>query len=131
MPALYSLPPQPALMTHSRTTKIFVGPDGHVFAIAVGQPCDPTYMEDHDEVCRAFLDVGSRLAFCDAELDHKRGNFPAVNVGVTHARGTKRPVFLKSGHQDEIDALLSMKGLQRMANFANGAHSCCRLQDID
>ncbi|KJA15021.1 hypothetical protein HYPSUDRAFT_59059 [Hypholoma sublateritium FD-334 SS-4] len=32
-----------------KTTKVFVGPDGHIFAIAVGQPCDPTYKEDHDE----------------------------------------------------------------------------------
>ncbi len=118
--------PQPALTACYRTTKVFVGPDGHVFAIAAAPPRDPTYMEDHDEVCCAFLGVGSRLAFRHVELKHKRGDFPAVNVGVTHARGTKRPVFLKSGHQDEIDALLGMKGLQRMAKFANGAPLCHR-----
>lgn len=106
-----------------RTCKVFVGPDGRIFAVAAGQPCDPTYKEDHDDVCRAFLDVGARLSYRDSELNHKRGDFPAVNIGVTHSRGTRRPVFLKSDHQKAIDDLLEMKGLQRMAKFANGALS--------
>ena len=109
------------LTAHHKTCKVLVGPDGRIFAVAAGQPCDPTYQEDHDAVCRAFLDAGARLNYRNSELDHKRGDLPAVNVGVTHSRGTKHPVFLKSSHQEAIDNLLEMKGLQIMAKFANGA----------
>lgn len=97
-----------------------MGPDGSVYAVVAGRPNDPTYMEDQDEVVKAMRAAGGHLVFRPNQLVHKRGKFPAVNVGVTHARGTTEPVNLKMDDSKIIDGLLALSELQWMVKFANG-----------
>lgn len=53
---------------------------------------------------------------------HKRGEFPAVDVGGTHARGTMEPVNLKADDPVAIEDLFAPPAIQRMVKFANGGH---------
>ncbi len=70
-----------------------------------------------------MLAAGKAISFNDKQLRHKRGDFPAINVGVTHGRGTTEPKFLRidGGQKEAIERLLGLKSLRRMALFANGA----------
>ena len=106
-----------------RTCRPFLGPDGKIFAVAAGRPGDPSFDDNHNKVCDAMLDAGKVIPFNDKQLHHKRGDFPAINVGVTHGRGTTEPKFLRidGGQKEAIERLLGLKGLRRMALFANGA----------
>lgn len=104
------------------TCRPFVGPDGRVYAAAAGRPNDPSFDDDHAEVCNAMLAAGQATAFNNQQLHHKRGDFPAINVGVTHGRGTTEPKFLRidDGQKAMVEGLLALKSLRRMALFANG-----------
>lgn len=115
--------PASLLHTPHSTCRPFVGPDGRVFAVAAGRPCDASFDSDHDEVCNAMLAAGQATAFTSKQMHHKRGDFPAINVGVTHGRGTVEPKCLRidPGQKEMVEGLLGLASLKRMALFANGA----------
>lgn len=65
-----------------------------------------------------MLEEGSREYFEPEERQHRRGNFPAINVGITHGKGS--PVLTNlanQGHQELVERLLAD------AAFASGAYS--------
>lgn len=66
--------------------------------------------------------AGQATAFTIKQLHHKRGDFPAVNVCVTHGRGPTEPKCLKIDDEQKemVEALLSLGSLRRMALFSNG-----------
>lgn len=97
-----------------------MGYDGTVYAVVAGRPNDATYIADQNDVAKAMHTTGGHLVFRPNQLVHKRGDFPAVNVGVTHARGTTQPVNLKVDDPKVINDLLTLPALQRMVKFANG-----------
>ncbi|KJA23029.1 hypothetical protein HYPSUDRAFT_201823 [Hypholoma sublateritium FD-334 SS-4] len=70
-----------------------------------------------------MLAAGQAAMFSDQQLHHKRGDFPTVNVGVTHGRGTVEPKFLRidDGQKNIVEGLLGLRSLKQMALFANTA----------
>ncbi|KAG6808180.1 hypothetical protein H0H92_005147, partial [Tricholoma furcatifolium] len=66
------------------------------------------------------LDAGYELIRWDgnhAELNHKRGTFPAVNIGVTMGLGATYPTNLT--HSAMMDRLLGNPHIQRLTHFAD------------
>lgn len=89
--------------------------------VLVGSPDDPTF----DRTCCRFFNAvkfeGSNTSFSRAECDHLRGKFPALNVGVTHGKGTSQPLNINNGsHTEMLERLLGGEDAQRLASFASG-----------
>ncbi|KAG6809553.1 hypothetical protein H0H92_015830 [Tricholoma furcatifolium] len=104
-----------------RTCKPLVCKDGRIFAVLAGQPNDPSYEESCRLATEAIMQEGRNATFTQSELNHKRGNFPAVNVGVTMGLGATYPTNL--GHSSMMDRLLNNPHIQRLAHFADGTCS--------
>ncbi|KIK52538.1 hypothetical protein GYMLUDRAFT_251141 [Collybiopsis luxurians FD-317 M1] len=51
---------------------------GHLLAIRVGSPDDPTYLEDIEDMTQAILEKGKAAKWEAKEKKHKRGGFPTV-----------------------------------------------------
>lgn len=104
-----------------------------IIAVLVGSPGDLTF----DQACSHFFDAvmfeGRKASFSKAECDHLRGKFPALNLGVTHAKGTSQPINIDNkSHTEMLQRLMGSKDAQRLASFASGEfvlsfHLCNRL----
>ncbi|KAG6915514.1 hypothetical protein DXG01_011110 [Tephrocybe rancida] len=104
-----------------KTCMPFVTADGHVFAVCVGQPDDPTYAKACQRAYHLKAEEGRLAHFTDSEMHHKRSDFPAVNVGVTMGIGATYPTNLRTGnHSEMFDRFLSDKDIVRIANFTDG-----------
>ena len=67
---------------------------------------------------------GEEASFIQEELVHRRGSFPAVNVGIVLGPGATLPSRRRvNGHNNMVDRLLSDKDMQRLASHQN-AVSC-------
>ncbi|KAG6824927.1 hypothetical protein H0H92_005376 [Tricholoma furcatifolium] len=76
----------------------------------------------HYSAYDAMAEEGQRVNFLESELHHKRGNYPAVNVGVTMGLGATYPTNLSTGsHSQMMNRLLANRDIIRMANFADTA----------
>ena len=61
--------------------------------------------------------------FQEGEVSHKRGEYPALNVGVSFGHGPQKPHNLDTGeHSSMLDGLLQSRDVVRLANFASGRH---------
>lgn len=90
--------------------------------VLAGRPIDPTYALAADGVFQLMEKEAAAATFSQAETDHRRGSYPALNVGVTHGMGTLRPTFLDNGsHTEMVDRLLADPQVQRLAGFASSA----------
>lgn len=68
-----------------------------------------------------ILSEGHQEQFSQSERKHPRGAFPAVNVGVTHGKGTLKPINLNNhNHTPMVQRLLADEDIQRLAGFASG-----------
>lgn len=94
----------------------------------MGRPDDPAY----DLVCKRVYDkledLGKRSdsPFPSPDPDSRRGSFAALNVGITHGTGTKRPVNLHAKERvasgplaSIIDDLLNDEDIKKLAAFAS------------
>jgi hypothetical protein len=89
--------------------------------VLVGSPDDPTFYKACLRFFHAVMLEGSNASFSKAECDHLRGKFPALNVGVTHGKGTSQPINLNNGsHTEMLQKLLGSEDAQRLASFASG-----------
>ncbi|KAG6905726.1 hypothetical protein DXG01_001100 [Tephrocybe rancida] len=105
-----------------KTCMPFVSKDGRVFAVCVGQPSDPTYAEACQRAYELMAEEGRCADFTDPEIHHKRGDFPAINVGVTMGIGATYPTNLAAGnHSGMLRRFLSNKDIVRIANFTDAA----------
>ncbi|KAG6895255.1 hypothetical protein C0992_002339 [Termitomyces sp. T32_za158] len=100
------------------------GVKGRIFAVLVGQPDSKTGYDATSRLAyEAIMQEGRNAKFTDAEMHHCRGDFPALNVGVTMGLGATYPTNLNSEgpHAKMLDCLLENEHIQRMAHFADGA----------
>ncbi|KAF8073678.1 hypothetical protein FPV67DRAFT_1410146 [Lyophyllum atratum] len=97
--------------------------EGRIFAVLAGQMADdPTYAESCELAYEAMMYEGQEAHFTAAELNHRRGDFPAVNVGITMGLGATYPTNLGVGtHADMLKRLLANEHIIRLANFADSA----------
>ncbi|KAG6808368.1 hypothetical protein H0H92_004352 [Tricholoma furcatifolium] len=68
-----------------------VDQDNHVFAVLAERPRDPTYLRDAEEVYNMIIEGGKTAKFDSKFQFHKRGNFPAVNIGPICGAGSEHP----------------------------------------
>jgi hypothetical protein len=77
-------------LTALRTTHPIVDSEGRVIGLLAGRP---QCAEDWDALCKeaadAIEEARSRCVFADKQVDHRRGAFPAVPVGISHGNGTQ------------------------------------------
>lgn len=103
------------------TPRPILDSEGRIFAALAGRPEDPTYLKACEEASELMLAARDKNMFERDELHHKRGDFPAVNVGIIHGNGTKQPTNLRTGrHAEMLKGLLENRSVQRLAGFADG-----------
>ncbi|PPQ85142.1 hypothetical protein CVT24_012150 [Panaeolus cyanescens] len=90
-----------------------------VFAVAVGLMDDPSYAESASKAFAAVDETRKQLEFSSKESVHRRGNFTAVNYGVSYGQGSKVPHWLKCPHEAAVQRLLQNQHIIRLATFAN------------
>ncbi|KAH6894810.1 hypothetical protein BKA70DRAFT_1117427 [Coprinopsis sp. MPI-PUGE-AT-0042] len=107
-----------------RTTKPIVdSKTDKVFAVLVAAPNDPTYRSACAKVAEVLESHGRSGKFTNEELHHKRGTFPAVNIGISYGQGSVKPGNLRNKDPRMVAALLANVHIQRVAVFASYALS--------
>lgn len=87
----------------------------------VAIPKDPGYRGATRRAFHQILNEGCKEQFSKPECNHPRGAFPAVNVGITHGKGTTKPINLDNhDHTPMIQRLLADEDIQRLAGFTSG-----------
>lgn len=112
-----------ALLRSGKTPRPLLDSQGVVFGVLAGRPNDDKWLQ----ACERFFEVmsqeGVKNKFSDVESHHRRGDFPAINVGVTPGQGSKSPHNLGlKGHEEMLGRLLSNKDFQYLADW----HNCKR-----
>ena len=92
----------------------------------IGVLCSPPDQGSYPQAGEAVLDPilreGNAAYFKDDERRHRRGEFPALNFGVTHGNGTTEPINLNNDNHDAmIRRIRANPEVQRVAKFASGA----------
>ncbi|TFK61426.1 hypothetical protein BDN72DRAFT_936115, partial [Pluteus cervinus] len=105
-----------------KTPRPILDGDGRVFAVLVGQPDNPNFATSCDRVLSLMLQEGETVEFLRKDKRHRRGNFPAVNVGVMHGKGTQHPINISTApYASTIQRLLENPDVQRLAAFSSAA----------
>jgi hypothetical protein len=108
-------------MCKTRTPKPIFDTEGRILASLAGQPSDDTYHEDTWKAHEAIQRAGQSMKFSQKETCHRRGNFPAKNVGVSYGMGQVEPDNVSCGiHKEALDGLIEEESIQRMAAYASG-----------
>jgi hypothetical protein len=93
---------------------------GRVFAVLAGKPNDATYDKATLSFAAQMSKEAAEIPHNAAEMQHKRGSFLAVNVGIFHGLGTRRPTNLDTGrHKDRVERILQDRNLSRFVGFAD------------
>ncbi|KAF8814950.1 hypothetical protein BYT27DRAFT_7062848, partial [Phlegmacium glaucopus] len=72
----------------------FIDQDNRVFLVLAGRPSDQGYVDAADAAYQLLAKEGIGANFAFDQVSHRRGRFPALNVGVTHGNGTLQPTYL-------------------------------------
>lgn len=74
------------------------------------------------------MNEGEKANFSPHQTEHRRGNFPALAVGISYGNGQLQPSALKDGvtgvHAEMLQRLVGHAAVQRMAAFASGTSWC-------
>ncbi|KAF8163730.1 hypothetical protein B0H34DRAFT_696626 [Crassisporium funariophilum] len=97
---------------------------GLIYAVLAGRPYDSSYAKDATISYEAIRQAGERTAFHHSETKHRRGNFPALAVGISYGNGQGFVKRLNLGvHTDMMDDILKNDSIKRMAAYADSAFS--------
>ncbi|TFK67072.1 hypothetical protein BDN72DRAFT_879900 [Pluteus cervinus] len=100
-----------------------------IVAVLVGQPKHASWREailDAAKTCAEVREAGERdLLFNDDHTFHRRGNFTAISIGVSHGGGQTRPgnLFHPKKRKLLLQTLLERKSIQRIAGFQSTSFS--------
>ncbi|KAF8969306.1 hypothetical protein BDZ97DRAFT_1915275 [Flammula alnicola] len=93
-----------------------------IVAVLISKPNDHTYEIAATRACNTILREGSMASFQKHEVQHKRGRFPAINVGLKYGGGPTEPIKLKNGqHEEMVQRLLGDEDIQRLAHHQDAA----------
>ncbi|KAJ7243702.1 hypothetical protein C8J57DRAFT_1083566 [Mycena rebaudengoi] len=93
-----------------------------IFAVLVGQPCDEAYAQAARRVFDLIRREGNASAFPSSMSKHRRGPFPALNVGLSYGKGQRVPSFLDNGiYASMLARLVGDPDVKRMATSASAA----------
>ena len=102
------------------TCRPFFDKTDRLFALLGGRPKDTTYPNTTTAVFDLMMQEGLAANFHPKFLQHRRGRFAALNIGISHGQGTHHPVNLENHEHTEMAArLLASKHVQRMASFSD------------
>ncbi|KAG6835061.1 hypothetical protein H0H93_005200 [Arthromyces matolae] len=106
-----------------KTPKPLVSDSGQIFAVLAGQVAnDPSWLDSCNNVFDAIKEEGIAAGFTASGEEHCRGNFPAVNVGITMGYGATYPTNLSTGsHTAMMERLLANRDVKRISNFVDSA----------
>lgn len=94
---------------------------GRVVAVLAGRPSDGSFIKAADSAFQAMLREGNTAGFGPGGVKHRRGLFPALNVGISYGKGQQQPAPLKTGrHAPMLGRLIEDKNFERLATFASG-----------
>ncbi|KAF9527051.1 hypothetical protein CPB83DRAFT_753067, partial [Crepidotus variabilis] len=93
-----------------------------VVAVLVAKAGGDGYDEATNEVFEMLKGLGAGASFSEKETRHLRGQFPAINVGISMGPGGTEPmrVSVKS-HEAMMQRLLDNKSVQRLASHQDAA----------
>ncbi|KAG6825724.1 hypothetical protein H0H92_002706 [Tricholoma furcatifolium] len=99
-----------------------VDQDNCMFAVLAGQPRDPGYLRDADEAYEMIIEEGKTAKFDSKFKFHKRGDFPAVNLGPICGAGSEHPMQQSLGScADTMERLCSAKPIQQLINYQSSS----------
>ncbi|KAJ3552338.1 hypothetical protein NP233_g12907 [Leucocoprinus birnbaumii] len=110
-----------------KTPRPLIDPQGNVFGVLAGRPNDDEWLKACERLYDAMCLEASQVEFTKKQYTH-RGDFPAINVGISPGQGSKFPHNLGLGtYEAMMTRLLENPGLQYIADY----HSCeYRLIDL-
>ncbi|PPQ76637.1 hypothetical protein CVT26_012763 [Gymnopilus dilepis] len=109
---------------NGRTTMVIVDRKRRIIAVCLGKPeNDETWEDTHRRAAEVLESARDRLYFQDKDLNHRRGGFPALAVGISHGGGQKYPKVLDQDKRNEevFEEILENKAFQRISGFTSGA----------
>ncbi|RXW18566.1 hypothetical protein EST38_g7287 [Candolleomyces aberdarensis] len=92
---------------------------GKIFGVIIHGIDDPTYMDTCKHAFDFLEECRSVEVFYKNECDHRRGQYPAVNYGVSYGQGSKRPYLLNCKHQELMRRILKNEYIIRLATFSS------------
>jgi hypothetical protein len=94
---------------------------GVICGVLAGQPSQKKYRDAATAAFKAIQDADKATKFNKKTTTHRRGNFPAINTGVSYGKGQKEPRSLQTHpYTPTVDSLLKNPNIQRLANFGSG-----------
>ncbi|KAG6808241.1 hypothetical protein H0H92_004757 [Tricholoma furcatifolium] len=104
------------------TPRPLVSSTGQVFAVLAGRIPNDAWLDSCQTAFDAMKDEGRKADFSFQETHHCRGDFPAVNVGITMGHGATYPTNLSNGsHTEMMSRLLANPAIIRITNFMDSA----------
>ncbi len=92
-----------------------------VVAVLVSRPKDPSYDAAASRVFEKMAQEGESATFALKEMSHRRGSFPAINVGISLGPGDRVPRRVGVGNHDEmVQRLLDDNDVKRLASHQDG-----------
>ncbi|KAI9068209.1 hypothetical protein FKP32DRAFT_1562192, partial [Trametes sanguinea] len=97
--------------------------DGRVFAVLAGSPRDSNWGRVNEEIQEIFETAREAYGLTGKQVNHRRGDFPAVTSGISFGGGQQVVANLvhSKHNQSVVDALLQQTAVRRVANFGNAA----------
>lgn len=82
---------------------------------------DPSYSQAAIDAFKYLDDVARTMNLNPLDFeDNRRGNFAAVNYGISYGQGSQKPHWLKCDEHNEVmRAILSNPSIKRLGNFAS------------
>lgn len=95
---------------------------GRIVAVLAPPPSDLSYIESTKQAFEKMKHEVAQANFSPKELfDHRRGDFHALNIGLSYGNGHTRPTHFNGGRYQKIaDALLEDAHIQRLASYQDG-----------
>jgi hypothetical protein len=97
------------LLTMIYSHRPIIDSSGRIVAVLAPSPSDLSYIESTKQAFEKMKHEVARANFSPKELfDHRRGDFHALNIGLSYGNGHTRPTHLEDVH------------IQRLASYQDG-----------
>ncbi|KAF9470948.1 hypothetical protein BDN70DRAFT_820656 [Pholiota conissans] len=96
---------------------------GRIIAVPAGRPNDKDWDVVRCGAAGAVDKCRKRCRFPKKSRVHRRGKFPALNVGISYGGGQKKPgnLYHSAQNKEALSALIADKNITRIAKYANSA----------
>ena len=107
-----------------RTPRPIIDSEKRIFALYAGMPFDDGYIEACTRICDFIKTELEKNQFHPKEQHHSRGDFVAINFGISQGNGKGEGTRLSEGqHAGLIRRMRNNPDIQRIASFQDSACS--------